>query len=126
MMSAMNEATIRQIRILVAVAKHLSFSRAAEELRLTQPAVSMQLKALEDLAGLPLVERLGRRIALTGAGIEMVRCTGTVLRALEDAEDSFAALRGLKTGHLSIAVVSTAKYFAPKLLALFARARPEI
>lgn len=122
----MNEATIRQIRILVAVAKHLSFSRAAEELRLTQPAVSMQMKALERLAGLPLVERTGRQVALTAAGREVLRHAQAVLRALQDAEDALAALRGLKTGRVSIAAVSTAKYFAPKLLSSFSRAHREI
>jgi DNA-binding transcriptional LysR family regulator len=122
----MQDATVRQLQILVSVAKHLSLTRAAEELRLTQPAVSMQVKALERLAGLPLLERIGRRVALTEAGAEMLRHAQAVLRSLHDAEDALAALRGLKAGRVSIAVVSTAKYFAPKLLALFSRKHPEI
>jgi DNA-binding transcriptional LysR family regulator len=122
----MLDATVRQLRILVAVAKHLSLTRAAEELRLTQPAVSMQVKALEEMAGLPLVERVGRRVALTEAGVEMVHHAKAVLQVLAEAEDVLAALRGLKAGRVSIAVVSTAKYFAPKLLALFSRQHPEI
>jgi DNA-binding transcriptional LysR family regulator len=122
----MHDATVRQLRILVSVAKHLSLTRAAEELRLTQPAVSMQVKALERLAGLPLLERTGRRVALTEAGREMVRHAQAVLRSLHDAEEALAALRGLEAGRVSIAVVSTAKYFAPKLLALFSRQHPEI
>ncbi len=123
---AVRDATVRQLQILVAVAKHRSLTRAAEELRLTQPAVSMQVKALEGLAGLPLVERVGRHVALTEAGAEMLRYAQAALRSLQDAEDAMAALRGLKGGRVSIAVVSTAKYFAPKLLALFSRQHPEI
>ncbi len=122
----MRDATIRQLQILVAVGKHLSFSRAAEELRLTQPAVSMQVKTLERLAGLPLVERVGRQVALTGAGREVLRHAQAVLRSLQDAEDAMAAMRGLKTGRVFIAAVSTAKYFAPKLLSLFSRTYPDV
>ncbi len=122
----MRDATVRQLRIFAAVARHLSFTRAAEELRLTQPAVSMQIKALEDLAGLPLVERLGRRAALTEAGAELVGHARAALRALEDAEDALAARRGLKGGRVAIGVVSTAKYFAPKLMALFGGEHPAI
>ena len=124
--AAMQEATVRQLQILVAVARHLSLTRAAEELKLTQPAVSMQVKALERLAGLPLLERIGRRVTLTEAGQEMLLHAQAVLRSLQDAEDALAALRGLKAGRVSIAVVSTAKYFAPKLLARFSREHPEV
>jgi DNA-binding transcriptional LysR family regulator len=126
MMEPMHDATVRQLQILVAVAKNLSLTRAAEELRLTQPAVSMQVKALERIAGLPLLERVGRHVALTEAGSELVRHAQAVLRSLRDAEDALAALRGLKTGRVSIAAVSTVKYFAPKLLAQFSRKHPEI
>jgi DNA-binding transcriptional LysR family regulator len=122
----MQDATVRQLQILVAVSKHLSLTRAAEELRLTQPAVSMQVKALEGIAGLPLLERIGRTVALTDAGRELLRHAEAVLRSLRDAEDALAAMRGLKAGRVSIAVVSTAKYFAPKLLALFSRQHREI
>jgi DNA-binding transcriptional LysR family regulator len=122
----MRDVTVRQLQVFAAVGKHLSFTRAAEDLRLTQPAVSMQVKALERLAKLPLVERAGRHLALTEAGLELLQHAQTVLRALEDAEDAFAALRGLEAGRVAIAVVSTAKYFAPKLLALFSRKHPEV
>ena len=122
----MRDATVRQLQIFVSVARHLSFTRAGQELRLTQPAVSMQVKALEELAGLPLVERTGRSVALTDAGREMVRHAAAVLRSLQDAEDAFAALRGLKSGRVAVGVVSTAKYFAPRFLALFAQKHPEV
>jgi DNA-binding transcriptional LysR family regulator len=120
------DATLRQLRIFAAVAKHLSFTRAAEALQLTQPAVSMQVKALERLAGLPLLERAGRGVALTDGGQELLRRAQVILRELDAAGEAFAALRGLERGRVSIAVVSTAKYFAPKLVALFSRSRPGV
>ncbi|MFL5278454.1 MAG: LysR substrate-binding domain-containing protein [Myxococcales bacterium] len=122
----MRDVTVRQLQILAAVAKHLSFTRAAGELRMTQPGVSMQVQALEKLARLPLFERAGREVTLTSAGAEVLGFAQAVLRLLDDAEDALAALRGLKAGRIAIAVVSTAKYFAPKLLSLFARRHPEI
>jgi DNA-binding transcriptional LysR family regulator len=122
----MQDATVRQLQIFAEVARQLSFSRASQALRLTQPAVSMQVKQLERQAGLTLIERTGRRIRLTQAGDEVLRCSHAVLRSLRDAEDALAALKGLHTGRITVAVVSTAKYFAPKLLALFSRRHPEI
>jgi DNA-binding transcriptional LysR family regulator len=122
----MRDVTVRQLQIFVSAARHLSFSRASEELHLTQPAISMQMKQLEGLAGLPLFERVGRRLALTPAGEALLRHAHQVMQALRDAEDALAALKGLRHGRIAIAVVSTAKYFAPKLLALFARKRPGV
>jgi len=120
------DATLKQLRAFAAVARHRSFTEAARELHLTQPAVSMQVKALEGLAGMPLVERAGREVAVTPAGAELLVHARAALRALDDARDALAALRGLSSGRVSIAVVSTAKYFAPKLLARFARAHPAL
>jgi DNA-binding transcriptional LysR family regulator len=117
---------VRQLQIFAAAARTLSFSRAARELHLTQPAVSMQVRQLEHCAGVPLFERLKRRLYLTQGGEELARTAAEVLRALQDAEDAFAALRGLRGGRLAIAVVSTAKYFAPKLIATFGQRHPEI
>ncbi len=119
-------ATVRQLQIFASVARHLSFSRASKELHVTQPAVSMQVKGLEAHAGLPLLERAGRRVRVTEAGEVVLRCARDVLRALKDAEDALAALRGLRGGRVVIGVVSTAKYFAPKLLALFSRQHPDV
>src|SRR5919109_2475246 len=126
MIAPMRDATVRQLQILVSLAKNLSFTRAAEELRLTQPAVSMQIKALEELAGVPLVERVGRQVALTEAGSRTLRHAQAVLRSLDDAEEDLAALRGLETGRVSIGVVSPANYSAPRLRALFARQHPGV
>jgi DNA-binding transcriptional LysR family regulator len=125
-MSGMRDATLRQLEIFLSAARTLSFSKTSRDLRLSQPAVSMQVKQLEHCAGVPLFERMKRRLHLTHAGEEMVRAAAQVLRALEEAEDAFAALRGLKKGRIAIAVVSTAKYFAPKLIAMFSERHPEI
>jgi len=118
--------TIRQFNIFDAVARNLSFSRAAEELHLTQPAVSMQVREIEDSAGLALFERVGKKIYVTEAGRELLRYTQDILRALSDADEALDTLKGLGTGRLSIAVVSTAKYFASALLAQFRRHHPGI
>lgn len=77
--------TFRQLRIFEAVARHLSFTRASEEVHLTQPAVSMQVKQLEEATGLPLFEQIGKRIHLTDAGSEMMRYSRAVLEILEEA-----------------------------------------
>ena len=123
-MSGMRAVTIRQLHIFLSAARHLSFSRASRELHLSQPAVSMQIRQLEGSAGLPLFERSGKRLHLTQAGEEMQRHGQQIVAALAAAEDGFAALRGLRGGRLNIGVVSTAKYFAPKLLATFSQRHP--
>jgi DNA-binding transcriptional LysR family regulator len=119
-------ATVRQLRVFDAVARHLSFSRAAEELHLSQPAVSMQVKALEAQAGLALLEQVGKKVFLTEAGRVVHARANTVIRELAEADEALAALQGLTQGRLPIAVVSTAKYFAPPLLARFLRAHPAV
>ncbi len=122
----MNRATLRQLKIFEAVARHCSFSRAAEELHLTQPAVSMQVQALEDLAGLPLTEQAGKKVRLTAAGEELARQARRVAEQLREASEALAALKGVEAGRLKIGVVSTAKYFAPSLLAEFRRRHPGV
>ncbi len=124
--SGVRDATLRQLHILVAAARTLSFTRAASEVHLTQPAVSMQIRELERIAGLALFERGRGRVRLTAAGEVLLGHAQRILGELHDAEESLAALAGLERGRLSIAVVSTAKYFAPKLLAMFARRHPRI
>ena len=118
--------TLRQLEVFEAVARHLSFSRAAEELFLTQPAVSMQVKQLEESAGLPLVEQVGKRIHLTEAGVLMAQVARRMAGELRQAGDALAALKGLEAGTLAIAVVSTAIYFAPHLLARFTALHPGV
>lgn len=117
----MKNATFRQLRVFTEVARHLSFARAAETLHLTPPAVTMQVKELEGHVGLPLFERSGRKVALTTAGEYMLVYARKMLATLKDAEDAAARLQQLEVGTLTIGMVSTAKYFLPRLLAEFQR-----
>lgn len=123
---SMKNVTLRQLKIFEAVARHLSFSRAAEELHLTQPAVSMQVQALEEQAGLPLLEHTGKKVQLTAAGAEVVRQARRIAQQLREIDESLAAMQGIEAGQLAIGVVSTAKYFAPSLLAEFRRRHPGV
>jgi len=122
----MKHVTLRQLKVFESVARHLSFSRAAEELHLTQPAVSMQVKQLEEQAGLPLTEMIGKKVFLTQAGEEVARHARLIAQQLREASEAIDALKGVRGGTLSIGVISTAKYFAPRLLAEFRRRQPGI
>ena len=125
-MNFVRTLTLRQLQIFVVAARHLSYARAAEELHLTPPAVSMQLKQLEDNVGLPLFERLGRGVALTGAGEMLLHHALRILGEIKDAEASLQGLLGAEVGELSVGLVSTAKYFMPRLLAQFAQRHPGV
>jgi len=118
--------SIRQLRVFVTVARHLSFARAAEELHLSPPAVSMQVSDLEATLDVPLFERTGRRIVLTTVGEYFLVHARRLLGELKDAEDTIARLKGVQTGQLTIGVLSTAKYFMPRLLAGFLREHPGV
>jgi DNA-binding transcriptional LysR family regulator len=122
----MKHVTLRQLKVFESVARHLSFSRAAEELHLTQPAVSMQVKQLEEQAGLPLTEMVGKKVYLTEAGEEVARHARRLAQQLREAGEALDAIKGVRGGRLSIGVISTAKYFAPHLLAEFRRRQPGI
>lgn len=115
----MFHVTLRQLKVFESVARNLSFSRAAEELYLTQPAVSMQIKQLEDSIDLPLFEQLGKKVYLTDAGRELYHYSRNISQQLADMELALDELKGLDRGKLNISVVSTANYFAPHLLAKF-------
>jgi DNA-binding transcriptional LysR family regulator len=122
----MRGLTIRQLQVFVCAARHLSFARAAEELHLTQPAISMQVKELESAVGLPLFDRGGRRISLTTPGEYFLVHARRMLAALKDADDTMARMKGVQSGRLTVGIVSTAKYFVPRLLAEFRREHPAI
>lgn len=122
----MLHVTFRQLSVFESVARHLSFSRAAEEMHLTQPAVSMQIKQLEENVGLPLFEQLGKKIFLTEAGRELHHYSRVIAQQLREAESVLAELKGLERGKLNISVVSTANYFAPQLLAKFCAIHPMV
>jgi DNA-binding transcriptional LysR family regulator len=118
--------TLRQLQVFASVARHLNHSRAAEELYLSQPAVSMQIKQLEQNVGLPLLEQAGKQLHLTEAGREMLRYSQSITLQLAEMEEVFNAMKGLERGHLNISVVSTANYFMPQLLAKFIKTHPKI
>jgi len=122
----MNNITLRQLRIFVGVARHLSFVRAAEELALSGPAVSMQIKDMETQLGLSLFDRSSRSVSLTKIGTELLAHADRVLAAMRDADDLIASVKGLQGGALDLALVDTASYFVPRMLALFRRDHPKI
>lgn len=118
--------TFRQLHIFEVVAKHLSFTQAAEELFLTQPAVSMQVKHLEGTIGLPLFEQLGKSIHLTEAGKLMLQYAIEIRRKLNDAEKELNNLKGIEGGLLQISVATTVNYFVARLLSEFCQQYPDI
>lgn len=118
--------TLQQMKLFEAVARHRSFTRAAEELFLTQPAVSIQVKRLENSAGIPLFEIMGKRLYLTSAGREMYGACQDVLKRLEGLEEEIAAMRGNVRGPLKLAVVTSGKYFMPHLLGAFLHHYPDV
>jgi LysR family transcriptional regulator, low CO2-responsive transcriptional regulator len=122
----MRNATLRQLKIFETVARRLSFSRAAEELYLTQPAVSTQVKQLEQHAGLPLFEQLGKKIYLTPAGNEMLHYSRAILEQFREADDAMARLKGIAGGTLNVAVISAGDYFFPRLLAAFTKRNTDV
>jgi len=123
MIRAMN-ITIRQLQIFESVAQHLSYTRAAEFLFLSQPAVSMQIKQLELEVGMPLLERLGKKLFLTEAGEELLIYARSISQQLIEMDDVFDELRGNQRGRLKIAVATTANYFSLKLLGEFYKRFP--
>lgn len=117
----MKHATLRQLKVFESVARHLSFSRAAEELHLTQPAVSTQVRKLEDHAGLPLFEQLGKKVHLTPAGAQMLVSSREIIQKFKEAEEAMAQFKGVSGGQLNVSVISAGDYFFPRLLVEFAQ-----
>jgi LysR family transcriptional regulator, low CO2-responsive transcriptional regulator len=115
----MKNITIRQLKIFESVARNLSFSRAAEDLHLSQPAVSMQIKQMEDHAGLPLFSQAGKRIALTEAGKVMLRHSMVILADLKAAELSINNLKAGGAQRLRVGLVTSGSYFFPHLIGAF-------
>jgi len=113
--------TVRQLEVLAAVGREGSVTAAAESLHLTQPAVSMQLRQLEQHLELALFETVGRRLQITEPGKELVQLAVELLARIDDLEQTARSLRGVGHGRVRLGVVSTAKYFAPRLLAQFVK-----
>ncbi|MEO0534044.1 MAG: LysR substrate-binding domain-containing protein [Cyanobacteria bacterium P01_A01_bin.123] len=122
----MIHATLHQLKVFEATARHGSFTRAAEELFLTQPTVSIQVKQLTKAVGLPLFEQIGKRLYLTQAGQKLLDTCQNIFEGLEQFEMSVADLKGMKQGQLRIAAITTAKYFVPRLLGPFCHRYPGI
>ena len=118
--------TLRQLKVFESVARHLNYTRAAEELHLTQPAVSMQVKQLEESLGISLFEQFGKRIHLTEAGAEVLTYARTINQQLDELEAVLNRLKGLSGGRLRISVATTANYFIPTLLGSFSRRYPDV
>ncbi|MDH5632301.1 MAG: LysR family transcriptional regulator [Gammaproteobacteria bacterium] len=118
--------TFRQLQVFRSVARHLSYTQAAQELHLSQPAVSMQVKQLEENLGLPLFEQMGKKTYLTDAGHEFYNYSQEINRLLNEAGEVLENLKGVRGGRLSVSVASTANYFATRLLADFSRQHSDI
>ena len=122
----MRHATFRQLKVFETIARHSSFTRAAEELYLTQPTVSMQIKQLTDIVGMPLFEQIGKRIFLTDAGHDLYKTCQEIFSSLEHFEMVVADRKGLKKGRLRLTVITTAKYFVPRVLGPFCERYPGV
>ncbi|WP_267383694.1 LysR family transcriptional regulator [Cyanobacterium sp. uoEpiScrs1] len=122
----MIQATLHQLKVFETMARHGSFTRAAEELLITQPTVSSQIKQLTKSIGLPLFEQIGKRLYLTEAGKELLKTCQEVFGRLENFEMKVADLKGTRQGQLKLAVITTAKYFIPRILGTFCQKYPGI
>ncbi|MGI0116043.1 LysR family transcriptional regulator [Zooshikella sp. RANM57] len=118
--------TIRQLEIFLAVYEGGSITAASETLHLTQPTVSMQIKKLVEAIDMPLYEQVGRKLVFTDAGHTLATTAKDVLSSFVDLETKLSDLRGLKSGTLKIAVVTTSQYFIPHLLGPFCQRYPAI
>jgi DNA-binding transcriptional LysR family regulator len=120
------QATLHQLKVFEATARHGSFTRAAEELFITQPTVSTQIKQLTKAVGLPLFEQIGKRLYLTEAGKTLLVTCQDIFKQLENFEMKVADLKGTKQGVLRLAVITTAKYIIPRILGSFCQQYPGI
>ncbi|PSB02726.1 LysR family transcriptional regulator [Merismopedia glauca CCAP 1448/3] len=122
----MKNATMHQLRVFEVVARHCSYTRAAEELFLTQPTVSMQMKQLTQAVGLPLFEQIGKRLYLTDAGQKLYTTCKDIFDRLSQFEMDIADMKGMKQGQLKLSTVTTTKYFLPRILGPFCDRYPGI
>lgn len=120
----LKHGTLPQLTVFEAVARLGSFTKAAEELYMAQPTVSVQMKKLSETVGLPLIEQIGKRIHLTEAGRTLQSACNDVFATFAGVEQNLANIRGMATGKLQLAVSTTGKYFAPRILAEFVKQHP--
>ncbi|GKT12005.1 MAG: LysR family transcriptional regulator, low CO2-responsive transcriptional regulator [Thiomicrorhabdus sp.] len=119
-------ATLRQLQVFECIARHHSFSKAAEELFLTQPTVSMQVKKLVDVLEAPLFEQIGRKVYLTEAGEILNIAASEILSQLSTAEQKINHIKGFSGGRVKMSVISTAQYFVPKVIHDFTQSYPDV
>lgn len=125
-MIRIRNATFRQLQVFEAIARNNSFTVAAEELHLTQPTLSMQVKKLTGIVGMPLYNQIGKKIYLTEVGEELLKTCKSVFDSLADFQMTISDMQGIKQGNLRIAGVTTAEYFAPRILGSFCKKYPGI
>ena len=126
MRKSLMRLTLRQIQVFRAVCDNRSYSRAAEDMALTQPAVSLQIRQLEELVGQPLFEYVGKKLYLTDAAEALKRASMDIFQRLESLDMQLTDLQGSLQGQLTLAVESSAKYFVPHLFAAFKQQQPDI
>ena len=118
--------TLQQLKLFEAVTRNSSYTRAAEELHLTQPAVSIQIKRLEEQVGLPLFDSVGKKIFPTTAGKAMYDASVDILGRVDEIKNTVKELMGVVKGPLQLSVVTTSKYFMPQLLGVFLQRYPDV
>lgn len=118
--------TLQQLKLFESVSRNGSYTRASEEMNITQPAVSIQIKKLEEQVGLPLFELVGKKIFPTAAGKTMYEASCDILARVGELKSSVEALKGEVKGPLQLAVVTTSKYFMPHLLGTFLTQYPDV
>jgi DNA-binding transcriptional LysR family regulator len=126
MRKSLMRITFRQLQVFRAVCTHLSYSRAAEEMLLTQPAVSLQIRQLDELIGQPLFDYVGKKLYLTAAADALLKASEEIFARLDSLDMQLADLQGSLQGQLSLAIESSAKYFTPHLFAAFRQQHPEV
>ena len=119
-------ATLRQLEIMLGLARHLNMTRAAEELHMTPAALSIQIKQLSRTMGMPLHEQVGKRLFLTEAGRLVEAASRDIFDRLDALEVALAETQGLERGRLRLSIITTAKYFVPRLLGAFCKLHPGI
>ena len=118
--------TLRQLQVFNAVCDTGSYSRAAEEMALTQPAVSLQMRQIEELIGQPLFEYVGKKLYLTEAAEALKRASTDIFQRLDSLDMQLSDLQGKLQGQLNLTIESSAKYFTPHLFAAFRQSHPEV
>jgi len=125
-MIKMKNATFRQLQVFESIARVGSFTGAANELHLTQPTISVQIKKLTDVIGLPLFEVMGKKVHLTAVGRQLLDTCNNIFQELDNFEMNMADVKGVKEGVLKLTGVTTVEYFAPRIIGGFCRKYPGI